>query len=494
MGKFVSVLLQRRMNNWYVGGIKVQLRPSELAKHLDVDRGTPRRWLNGSTPSSHHRDQLIKFFGDPELWILTCAKDNDEADISDNALIKKIDAAEQSWNKAEFKIFPTRDSERQSTQGSSEQKISTTAYPDYCTVKEHIKTEQIMPFSRRTLISGALATASSMATNKSWPKEHETIYKQTRDDKISRLYSLKHDGHISFFSQTLNSYRNLDDLLGPRTLIDNVIHAYKALNHEIDNLSDQSLKKSLELIAAEYCQFLGWLYLDLSQYNKAAAYCEIGIHRAFNAGSSHFGAYLMVGRSLVDIYLNNPYSALYWIEEAKHKSTTSEYPPSLQAWIELTESRVYAMVGRPDDFTKAIDKAQTSLNKTCGPPPPQWLYYFDENALHAIQGMALVSLRETNMGSKLIYQAIEALPSTFARQKAVYGSYLMEASIAEENYDDALRHGSHVLNIASSTGSSRSLDRIVKLRKLLSVPSVDITSLAHFDEHLTLATHELTSR
>jgi transcriptional regulator with XRE-family HTH domain len=133
--------------------------------------------------------------------------------------------------------------------------------------------------------------------------------------------------------------------------------------------------------------------------------------------------------------------------------------PVVTSWLAATEATIYADRGDPQLARDALDRARTELDKPAQRLDPVWLDEHPADYLAAATGHTLLRAGDHNGARDTLTMALDKLPATARRQRALLLIDLATAELHASNLPDACAHATQAASllhqIPSAMGSAR---------------------------------------
>ena len=269
---------------------------------------------------------------------------------------------------------------------------------------------------------------------------------------------------VAHFGAVLASYRTLEDLIGPRRLLDPV----RSMIEVIDDLridAPAAVQRSLLGLAAQYWQFAGWLRVDLGDNHAAERAYDTALARAIESGTPALMRYVLACKSEQALMDGRPDAALVLAQEAQRDPET--LTPAARAWAADLEARAHALNGDETNCQHQLDNARrlqaVSAERGRAEEPP-WVYHFVNEAFEVHRGICLTDLGRTDQATSVLDAAVAAVPAERVRDRAYYLTYAARAYAADDEPEQADAVACEAAQLALETDSIRVLGRLRRLR------------------------------
>lgn len=258
----------------------------------------------------------------------------------------------------------------------------------------------------------------------------------------------------------LASQRAIEDTAGARTVIpatEQQLEVVEQLRREARGpLHDDML--SLE---AQYAQFIGWCYQDLGDERASERWYGRALLAAHEADDPNMIASVLSMRSNAAWDAGDPQRAAALGEAATRPGAT----PGVLALSHQQAARAHARLGDRNAAERSLD-AGARLAQAAGKNPdrePPWIYFFDENRFTVQRALVLRELGDYRTAADLFHDAVDRLPATYQRDRAVYLARRAQALALAGELEEAGAVAAEARQLAEKTGSRRARDELDSL-------------------------------
>jgi hypothetical protein len=210
----------------------------------------------------------------------------------------------------------------------------------------------------------------------------------------------------------------------------------------------------LELLA-QYCQFAGWLAMDLGDQARAQRNFLLGLRLAQFVGNDDLASITTSCLAVQSLGRG----ALADAHNLAREATQGEHTASTDAILWMRRGRMGAAVGDVDDAEESFIRARESLDRADGGPGQPWAYWLTPEILGAEQGRSLVDLgrphpAQSKLARVMTRQAISG------RDRVLYGAALAQAHVAAGDLGQACDELHRAALRLSTTSSQRCRDLV----------------------------------
>ncbi|WP_256104843.1 helix-turn-helix domain-containing protein [Streptomyces sp. ODS05-4] len=309
------------------------------------------------------------------------------------------------------------------------------------------------PMHRRTVLQ--VATASGLAAalpalqHAAPPTRITTSYVDRLRERTARL-------------------RRLDDILGGgdtyRVYLAEVQRT-KAVLHR-GSFTGEGVRLRLTALLAEQAQQAGWAAFDGGRGREAASLYEESRAYAQEAGDTD-----LYGNSLAFLAygtLARDRRTAVAIAQESCATVTDATPASVRALLYERLAWASAVDGQPARTEAALASAQEALETAPdGEPQPDWSVWVDRTELGIMTGRCWTELSRPLRAVPALKDALGRYPDEYARDKALYLSWLAEAYLTAGEVEEAATTTNRALDLATGVASIRPMQRITPVLESL---------------------------
>jgi transcriptional regulator with XRE-family HTH domain len=210
------------------------------------------------------------------------------------------------------------------------------------------------------------------------------------------------------------------------------------------------LRSRLCSLAAETAGFASWLRWNVGDATRAAAYRDVALAAARDAGDRALGIALVASAAC---QTPSPGDLRARIDQFEG---TADFPlacstPSNRVWMAAKQADAYAVMGRGDDCRRTLDRAQTLLRRVEeeGEERRPRFMVLDANWLAGERGASLAKLGRTGEARELLLPVLASLGPTAERDRVWLTAALARTYLNDGEPEVAARFGHQAFSRAS---------------------------------------------
>ncbi|MGC4891202.1 hypothetical protein [Micromonospora sp. DT227] len=272
---------------------------------------------------------------------------------------------------------------------------------------------------------------------------------------------------LQFLRRSLRDHYTADNLLGPRALLPAITAHADSIEQMARDASGQTLDDLLR-VGAGYAEFAGWLHQDAGDTDGATAWYRRALEWAEAGQDDRMAAFVLTRRAVQAISARNGAHAARLASAGQR----DRGPESLRvrAIAAQTEALGHAVYGESGASDRALDLAERLLDDGGSAIPlqgdPSDGRYCDLRLYLAIsRAKCHLELGRASDAVSAFTTVLDTLPPDYHRDRGQYLSRLAHAYVLAGSPELACACAEESFAIASTTGSSRTLN---DLRNLLS--------------------------
>jgi hypothetical protein len=232
---------------------------------------------------------------------------------------------------------------------------------------------------------------------------------------------------------SLARLRTVDDRATGRTLLTVVAHQQRLLAQLVVQEGGASVGAYRYLaLLAQYCQFGGWLAMDLGDHARAQRNFLLGLRLAQFVDDTDLTSVITSCLAVQSLGRGAPADANHLAHEATHGRQT----PATAAILWMRRGRMGAAVGDVADAGESFQRARGFLDEVDDEPGPPWAYWLTPEILSAEEGRSLVDLDQPRAAQARLARVLTRKTVT-GRDRVLYGAALAQAHAAAGDLDQA---------------------------------------------------------
>lgn len=214
------------------------------------------------------------------------------------------------------------------------------------------------------------------------------------------------------------------------------------------------IQRELTELAAEQGQQAGWAAFDAGFTDTAVDLFEYGRRAADEASSKELAANAYVHIA----YASSTDDAVRAADSAC-EAIGDQAPAKARALLQSRRAWSLAAAGDRDGAARALDTARDALQDT-DTDAPHWCAWVDHSEIDIMTGRVWSVLRQPDKAIAPLERALSTYPDHWARDKALYLSWLADAYIDAGADAAAVSATEKALNLAGRVASARPVARL----------------------------------
>ncbi|MDI2032012.1 helix-turn-helix transcriptional regulator [Saccharopolyspora sp. TS4A08] len=214
-------------------------------------------------------------------------------------------------------------------------------------------------------------------------------------------------GTVEALAGVLATQRRLDDTLGPAPLLP-VTLAQQQLVETLVKQTAGPHRAALAEVAAEWTQFVGWLYASLRQDAQALRWLAEAEQAADEIENGVLAAQAANFRGYVARQQGNWRGVVRWFL-AEHSTPGASVHQQIGAAAQAAQGA--GRLGDRDGARRMLDTADTLLEQASQNPAPRTAYWLDSNFHRLNLGLANLSLGAYDVAADHLNAALNSLPA-----------------------------------------------------------------------------------
>jgi tetratricopeptide (TPR) repeat protein/DNA-binding XRE family transcriptional regulator len=270
------------------------------------------------------------------------------------------------------------------------------------------------------------------------------------------------------------SYRRMYHTVDAHDLIDGVAQHVRTTRAFWRRTKDPELRPSLAAITSQTAMLAGRMsFFDLGRPSQAEPYYQTALEAAAGAGDRALQAVALGTRSFIARDRGDFDGALHLLRQAQDLTADE---PTIRSWATALEAMTHSWAHQPNQSLAAMERAEALLDQARADARPTWFDYYDPARLAGFKGRIRIRLGDPETAQTLLDEAIVALPSQAAKQRACYLADKATVYANAGEVEAACQLGSQALGILDeleyATGVQRVRDLHSKLRPHWNHPAV----------------------
>jgi tetratricopeptide (TPR) repeat protein len=274
------------------------------------------------------------------------------------------------------------------------------------------------------------------------------------------------------------AFRRMYHTVAARDLIDDVAQHAQTTAGFWRRTADPELRRSLAAAASEITMLAGRMsFFDLGRPSQAEPFYRDALEAAKEARNQPLQAVVLGNQSFLPRSRGDFATALQLLDQAKRLVPDD---PVVGSWARALEAMTKAWAHEPAGSLVALEAAEGVLDEATPWAAPAWFDYYDRSRLAGFKGQVHIRLAQPETAHAVLEEAIDALDSDAAKQRACYLADQATVCVAEGEVDQACQLGIQALRLLGEveyeTGVQRVRDLRTKLQRWPHHPAVaDLT-------------------
>ncbi|GAB3818411.1 hypothetical protein [Micromonospora zhanjiangensis] len=207
--------------------------------------------------------------------------------------------------------------------------------------------------------------------------------------------------------------------------------------------------------SAELAYLIGWMAYDDGEHGLAQRYLIQALHLAQASGAVALGAHVLAGMSDQANLLGHPQEALMLARAGRRGLAEAESAACL-ADLHILEARALAALGEKTEASRAVSRAEKTLDQVVHADEPEWAKYIDAPYLFGEAAHCFRDLEQVDQLERFAREsAQEASRRGRARRGALSHAALAVGDLMRDDVESAASKGIRVVDLAVSVNSTR---------------------------------------
>uniref|UniRef100_A0AAU2JQF0 Tetratricopeptide repeat protein n=1 Tax=Streptomyces sp. NBC_00049 TaxID=2903617 RepID=A0AAU2JQF0_9ACTN len=270
-----------------------------------------------------------------------------------------------------------------------------------------------------------------------------------------RLPSRAGESEAVAVEDAVRQIRLLDDRHGGDTLYRRATEPLRTAYALLDaGTSRQSTADRLLAGAGELAISVGWLAHDSGRFDDARSHYAEALATARVSGDPALEAHAFSNTAFLAQDCGRPREALR-AAQAGQRAARTLGSARLQCLLALREANGRAGLADRSGCEDALGRAHTLFARGPSPEDPEWMSFFGEAELEALEAGCRATLGEYTRAARHARRASNLQDPHFARNVALYTSHLADDLARAGAVDEAATAGGRVLDLLSEVRSTR---------------------------------------
>ena len=279
------------------------------------------------------------------------------------------------------------------------------------------------------------------------------------------------------------AFRRMYHTVDAHDLIDGVAQHVRTTRAYWRRTSDPELRRSLAAVTSETAMLAGRMsFFDLGRPSEAEPYYQTALEAAEAAGDRALQAVVLGNKSFIPRDRQDFDGARHLLRQAKE---LAEDEPTIRSWATALEAMTHIWARQPAQSLAAMEQAEALMDQARADDRPAWFDYYDASRLAGFNGLMRIRLGDPETAHARLGEAIVALPSEAAKQRACYLADQATVYANAGEVEEACQLGTEALRILDEVEYATGVQRVRDLRTKLR-PYRDHPAVADLTEQLLL--------
>lgn len=319
--------------------------------------------------------------------------------------------------------------------------------------------QQLVPVSRRTLITGAIGGAALQATDLarfSAPSNETSPVLAP----LPKLDATRIEAAMEHLRDMWHSLVRADNLFGPRHALTSV-HQQLSILESLLEYARGAQRSDLLRLAAQYAESAAWLHEESADMPNAAKRTSKAMEWATESGDQAMVAWTLFRKSQQATTKKNAAQAISLAQAARRNSSTLTRP--MQAAAIQQEAHGYALDADEVSCHTRLDDAHdfAASPDTKGDARTGHGDFCTASYIEIQRANCWLTLGRPDLAVPLFETALTELPDAYQRDRGLAQARLARAYTGIREYDSAAAQATSALSIARSSGSPRTMHETV---------------------------------
>ncbi|MEH0423568.1 hypothetical protein [Streptomyces sp. B21-083] len=318
--------------------------------------------------------------------------------------------------------------------------------------------KQIVPISRRTLITGAIGAALQATDLAQLPvpvNEFNPV-----PASFPKLDASRIEAAIEHLRDMWHSLVRADNLFGPRHALTSVRQQLSILESLLEYARGVQRSELLRL-AAQYAESAAWLHEDSADMSNATKWTSRAMEWATESGDQAMVTWTLFRKSQQATTKKNAAQAISLAQAAQRNSSALTWP--MRAAAMQQEAHGYALDAEEVSCHTRLDDAHdfAASPDTKGDARTGHGDFCTASYIEIQRANCWLTLGRPDLAVPLFVAALDELPDAYQRDRGLAQARLALAYAGMREYDSAAAQASSALRIARSSGSLRTMHETV---------------------------------
>lgn len=318
--------------------------------------------------------------------------------------------------------------------------------------------KQIVPISRRTLITGTIGAALQAADLAPFPEPANGANPVSAP--LPRLDPTHIEAAIEHLRDMWHSLVRADNLFGPRHALMSV-HQQLSILESLLEYARGAQRSELLRLAAQYAESAAWLHEDSADMPNATKWTSRAMEWATESGDQAMVTWTLFRKSQQATTKRNAAQAIS-LAQAAQRNSSALTPPMRAAAIQQ-EAHGYALGADEVSCHARLDAAHefSASPDTKGDARSGHGDFCTASYIEIQRANCWLTLGRPDLAVPIFETALDELPNAYQRDRGLAQARLALAYAGMREYDSAAAQATSALGIARSSGSLRTMHETI---------------------------------
>ena len=139
----------------------------------------------------------------------------------------------------------------------------------------------------------------------------------------------------------------------------------------------------------------------------------------------------------------------------------------MPSWLAAVEAEIQAKANAPSASLRALDRAETALDRVEAGEVPAWMDYYDTTRLNGFKGFAYLRLRRPADAQAALRAALGSLGASATKQRTIFQADLATSFVQQGEIDEGCRLAGQAAATLAQAGYATSGGRLREFRELV---------------------------
>jgi tetratricopeptide (TPR) repeat protein len=271
---------------------------------------------------------------------------------------------------------------------------------------------------------------------------------------------------IGHLTRVLAEYRQLEDVTGPRPVVE-PIRAQLTLLDDLAANARGPVRDSVVELISHHAQFAGWLAEDTGNARRALTFYDRAMDAAQQVDDANMITSVLSLKSHLAWSRADAARAVALAQAGQR--VNGHVSPGVLALVVQQEARGHALLGDADPTDRAMDRSEALTQEASehAEDEPPWVYFQDPGRALFQRGIAYLELGRGQEAAELFERARLALAAAYRRDHGRYAAVTAHAYALSGEVEQATTLGREAATIAAETGSAHTAGDLRRMRRAL---------------------------